>query len=483
MTPVGGAPVEVAAAEAAAGVSRALASAAGERLRIVATLIRVTGNWDLAEDAFQDAVTRALTAWAERGIPDNPGAWLTTVARNIAVDTLRRASTERGAVRRVEVEERIDAEERAAAGFGPGAESGAERGAEPRVGRPERPERSERRSGPGARADDDPSPAVVLDDDRLRLIYTCCHPALAMEARIALTLRTVVGLEVEEIARAFLVSAPTMQKRLVRARAKIREAGIPYRVPGPDRLAERTDGVLAVLYLLFTEGYSGSGAELLRVPLADEAIRLARLVVRLLGASPHRPEALALLALLLFQHSRRDTRLDSAGDLVLIEDQDRRRWDRAAIDDGLAQLRAADRIRGEHGLPTGAYRLQAEIAGCHATAPSAERTDFARIAELYGRLARVAPSPVVELNRAVAIALAPGPEHGPVAGLAYLDRIDDRRLDGYHLLHATRGDLLRRAGRAAEAAPHYRRALELAPTEAERRHLRRRIDQIECADG
>ncbi|WP_136053733.1 sigma-70 family RNA polymerase sigma factor [Microbacterium sp. K24] len=417
---------------------RVLASTvAAERLRIVATLIRRTGDWDLAEDAVQDAVASALTAWAQRGIPDNPGAWLTTAAKNAAVDALRRAETQRRTASRAAIEAAVDLDVQ---------------------------------QSPASAPDLGIDAFGLMDDDRLRLIFTCCHPALPMEARVALTLRTIAGLEVAEIARAFLVTDAAMQKRLVRARAKIRDAGIPYRVPGPEQLPERTQGVLAVLYLLFTEGYSG-GAELVRVPLAEEAIRLGRLLASLLGESPLLPEVLGLLSLMLFQHSRAVTRLDAAGDLVLLEDQDRSQWDAAMIGEGVAALAASESARRRFDGVVGPYRLQAEIAKQHATASSAESTDFRRIAELYAQLARVAPSPVIEINRAVAVGLA----EGATAGLALLDAIDDPRLDAYHLLPAARADLLRRAGSDAEALPHYERALELAPSDPERRFLARRI--------
>lgn len=421
-------------------VSRVLSeTVAAERLRIVATLIRRTGDWELAEDAVQDAVAGALTAW-QRGIPQNPAAWLTTAAKNAAVDALRRAATERRTAGRAAIEAVIDQEAGASDAIAGADEVGA------------------------------------VDDDRLRLIFTCCHPALPMEARVALTLRTVAGLEVDEIARAFLVSESAMQKRLVRARARIRDAGIPYRVPGPANLPERTQGVLAVLYLLFSEGYAGS-ADLVRVPLAEEAIRLVRLLSTLLASAPSEPEVLGLLALMLFQHSRAETRLDEAGDLVLLEEQDRSRWDAALIGDGVAALAASEAARRRLDGVVGPYRLQAEIARHHATAPSADATDFARVADLYARLARVAPSPVVELNRAVAVGLA----EGPSAGLALLDAIEDARLEGYHLLPAARADMLRRAGRDAEALPHYVRALDLAPSDPERRFLARRIAAIRGA--
>lgn len=313
----------------------------------------------------------------------------------------------------------------------------------------------------------------MIDDDRLRLIFTCCHPALSMESRVALTLRTVLGLSVAETAHVFVVSEQTMQKRLVRTRAKIRAAGIPYRVPPPHLLPERTAGVLAVLYLLFTEGYSsGSGKDLTRPTLADEAIRLTRLVAQLM---PQQPEVLALLALELFQHSRSATRLDAAGDLVLLEHQDRSQWNTAAIAEGSLLIADAEHLLLRHGSTPGPYLLQAQIAAEHATAPTAEATDFARIATLYAHLSEVAPSPIVELNRAIAVAFSEGPD----AGLALIDSLDlDAQLGEYHLLHATRADLLRRLGRPTDALPHYRRALELAPSDAERRFLERRV--YEC---
>lgn len=409
---------------------------ASERLRIVATLIRTTGDWDLAEDSVHDAVTRALTTWPERGIPDNPGAWLTTVAKNAAIDALRKAETERKATERHAHELTDTAEE-------------------------------------ATPMHDDPIDDTTIDDDRLRLIFTCCHPALAMESRVALTLRTVLGLSVAETAHVFLVSEQTMQKRLVRTRAKIRSANIPYRVPPPHLLPERTAGVLAVLYLLFTEGYSsGSGSDLIRPALADEAIRLTRLVSQLM---PQQPEVLALLALELFQHSRAATRLDAAGDLVLLEDQDRTRWNAAAITEGSRMLAEAEHTFQHLGTPPGPYLLQAQIAAEHATAPTAAATNFARIATLYAHLSRVAPSPIVDLNRAIAVTLSDGPD----AGLALLNTLNlDAQLGEYHLLHATRADLLRRAGRPADALSHYRRALELAPSDPERRFLQRRLHEI-----
>jgi len=302
----------------------------------------------------------------------------------------------------------------------------------------------------------------------LRLIFTCCHPALPLDARVALTLRTLAGLTTAEIARAFLVAEPAMAKRLIRAKGKIRHARIPYRVPPAHLLPERTGGVLAVLYLLFNEGYSAtSGTGVVRRELCTEAIRLARTLVALM---PDEPEPSGLLALMLLQHARRAARVDDAGDIVTLEDQDRARWDASEIDEGLELLDTAllhDRA--------GPYQLQAAIAASHAAAAHAADTDWARIAVLYGRLAELVPSAVVELNRAVAIAMA----YGPAAGLERVDALEAAgELAGYHLLSATRADLLRRLDRRAEAAAAYREALELAPTDAERRYLRRRLAEV-----
>ncbi len=404
--------------------------------RIVAALIRRTGNWDLAEECAQEAFAQALTSWARDGVPAKPGAWLTTVAGNRALDRLRRSA--RGA----ELIEQIAHD----------------------------PLRI-----PSADEDDQEDETEVIEDDRLRLMFTCCHPALALEARVALTLRTLAGLTTAEIARAFLVAEPTMAKRLVRAKAKIASAGIPYRVPPPELLPERTTGVLAVLYLLFNEGYSASsGDSLIRAGLCDEAIRLTRLLRQLL---PDEPEADALLALMLVQHSRRDARVDSAGDLITLEDQDRERWHSDEIEEAQRILAVGD--LGSKGSLTaagplassGAYRLQAEIALCH----TRESTDWPRIAALYGELAEATSSPVVELNRAVAVAMAGDLD----AGLALIGELVQRdELAGYHLLHATRADLLRRRGDVPEAKTEYELALALAPSEAERRFLRGRIGEL-----
>jgi RNA polymerase sigma-70 factor (ECF subfamily) len=391
--------------------------------QVVATLIRLTGDWDLAEECAQDAFALAVQRWPRDGVPQRPGAWLTTTARNRAIDRLRREAV--GAAKLREVA---------------------------RLSGPDQP-------------DDDPS---GVPDDRLRLMFTCCHPALAFESQVALTLRTLAGLTTAEIARAFLVPEQTMSKRLVRVKQKIRNAGIPYRVPPAHLLPERTTAVLGVLYLLFNEGYTASaGADLIRQSLSGEAIRLARLVATLM---PDEPEAGGLLALLLLHDARRATRVDEAGDLITLEDQDRTRWDAAEIAEGVEVLDRALR----QGRP-GPYQVQAAIAACHATATAAADTDWPQIAALYGQLAQFVPSPVVELNRAVAVAMA----DGPAAGLVLVEKLaagDD--LAGYHLLPATRADLLRRLGRTGEAADAYRAALDLVGTEAERRYLVRRLAEL-----
>jgi RNA polymerase sigma-70 factor (ECF subfamily) len=399
--------------------------------RVVATLIRRTGDWDLAEECAQEAFTQAMRRWPRDGIPQRPGAWLTTVARNRAIDRLRH-------------ERMRDARLREAAAV--------------------LDDRFEDEDVTASREGDD----GWIEDDRLRLIFTCCHPALAPESRVALTLRALAGLTTAEIATAFLVPEPTMAKRLVRAKHKIQRAGIPYRVPPAHLLPERTGGVLAVLYLMFNEGYAAStGDELIRLDLCEEAIRLARL---LNGLMPDEPETDGLLALMLFQHSRRGARTDAAGDVITLEEQDRACWNRAEIDQANSILATAVRRDA-----IGPYQLQALIAACHANAPHAGATDWARIAALYERLLEVTASPVVKLNHAVAIGMANRPEDG----LTLVDRLEaSGALRDYHLLQATRADFLRRLGRNPEAAEAYRESLSLARTDAERRYLTKRLQEV-----
>ena len=406
-----------------------------EQGRAVATLIRVLGDFDLAEEAVQEAFITALETWPVRGVPDNPGACITTTARNRAIDRLRR--------------KRVLAEK---------AEL---------LGRQALIEEELAAIDPDAALDgaDAMNPIV---DDRLRLIFTCCHPALAMDARVALTLRTLGGLSTPEIARAFLVPEATLAQRLVRAKRKIRDAGIPYRVPDDRALPERLDGVLRVLYLVYNEGYGASaGDRLIRRELTAEAIRLGRILASLL---PEAPEVLGLVALMLLHDARREARTGPAGELVLLEDQDRGRWSRERIDEGRALLERAMRMRR-----VGPYQLQAAIASLHDEAPSSAETDWPQIAALYRILGDMQPSPVVELNRAVAVAMA----DGPAAGLALVDRIAAAgQLDDYPYLHSTRPDLLRRLGSRAEAVAAYRRALDLTSNEPERAFLAGRIAEL-----
>jgi RNA polymerase sigma-70 factor (ECF subfamily) len=415
------------------------AAGADSYARIVAALIRVTGDWTLAEDCAQEALTQALERWPSDGVPANPGGWLMTVARNRAIDVLRRASVERRKLRELAI---LSV---------PGS-------SEPGLSVPGL-------SVPGLSVPGEASSGVESEegevvDDRLRLIFTCCHPALALEARVALTLRTVGGVPTADIARAFLVTESTMTRRLTRAKTKIADAGIPYRVPTGPALTERLPGVLAVLYLLFTRGYNADGEP----AFADEAIRLARLLARLM---PEQPEVSGLLALFLFQHSRRDARRDADGNLLTLDKQDRSRWDHAAIAEGLEVLARAP--------GAGPYALQAKIAGCHATAPSSEATDWPTIATLYDQLARVQPTPVIELNRAVAHGYADGPQ----AGLRLLAAARAGGvLDAYMPAVAAEAELTARAGDHNRAADLFLDAAALANTEPERRALLQRAHEV-----
>jgi len=394
-----------------------------ESRRVFATLIRLLGDFDLAEEALHDAFRAALEQWPRDGVPANPRAWLVSAGRFKAIDGIRRRA-------------RLDP-----------LDEDAERIAAP----------------------DDPASwgAEEIEDDRLRLIFTCCHPALPPDAQVALTLREVCGLTTEEIAHAFLTAPPTLAQRIVRAKNKIRDAKIPYQVPSQQDLPDRLDSVLRVIYLVFNEGYAASsGASLTRHDLSGEAIRSARLLVELLPE----PEAMGLLALMLLHESRRAARASPSGDLILLEDQDRSLWSRELITEGTALV---ERVLSSRRI--GPYTLQAAIAAVHAEAPSAAATDWAQIVGLYDVLARAEPSPVVELNRAVAVAM----RDGPAAGLALVDAILARgELSDYRLAHAARADLCRRLGRAAEARASYQRALELTRQEPERRFLERRLSEL-----
>jgi RNA polymerase sigma-70 factor (ECF subfamily) len=396
--------------------------------RIVATLIRLVGDFDLAEESAQEAFAAAVDQWRVSGVPDCPRAWIVQTARHKAIDRIRH---------RVRSEEKLELY----------ANSGL-------VGSVPEP-------------DYDTS---EIPDDRLRLIFTCCHPALAPEAQVALTLRTLCGLETDEIARAFLVPPATMAQRLVRAKRKIRAAGIPYVVPGTSDMSERLDAVLTVIYLVFNEGYAATrSGPLVRTGLCAEAIRLGRLVRMLTGPEPP-AEVTALVALMLLQDARRDARLDQAGDLVILEEQDRRRWDRGQIAEALPLVEAA--LRGG----PGPVALQAAIAALHCQAARPEDTDWPQILRLYNVLERLEPSPIVSLNRAVAVAMV----DGPPAALALIDALAAAGdLDDYHLMHAARADLLRRMGSSAEAATSYARALALVTNDSERRFLERRLREVQ----
>jgi RNA polymerase sigma-70 factor (ECF subfamily) len=397
-----------------------------ESRRILATLIRLLGDFDLAEEALHDAFTAAVEQWPKDGVPANPRAWLVSAGRFKAIDTLRRRARYDASL--AELAEQLDADT----------------------------------NDPTAWDDE------RVEDDRLRLIFTCCHPALPPDARMALTLREVCGLTTEEIARAFLTAPPTLAQRIVRAKAKIRDARIPYQVPSRAELPDRLDTVLHVIYLMFNEGYSASsGGSLTRPDLSGEAIRLGRLLVALLPE----PEVAGLLALMLLHESRRAARTSPEGDLVLLEDQDRSLWNREQIAEGVALVEQALSTRR-----FGPYTLQAAIAAVHAEAPNVAATDWAQIVALYDELTRAVPSPVVELNRAVAVAM----RDGPLAGLALIDAILARgELADYHLAHAARADMCRRLGRAADARASYQRALGLTHQEPERRFLERRLGELQ----
>jgi RNA polymerase sigma factor (sigma-70 family) len=401
-----------------------------EWARVVAILARRFGDLDVAEDAAAEAFATAAERWPIDGLPPNPGGWLTTTATRKAIDRLRR-------------EAQRDAKHQAARML----------------------------------EDDTPhEPTGPVEDDRLRLVFTCCHPALAMEARVAVTLRLLGGLTVAEIARAFLVSEAAMAQRITRAKAKIKAAGIPFRVPSDTDIRERLASVLAVVYLVFNEGYlAGAGDDPLRVDLTDEAIRLGRLLRSLL---PEDGEVAGLLALMLLTDARRSARVSRTGELVTLDEQDRGAWDRALIAEGRALLEERIAAVAAGGEAPGRYQLLAAISAVHTDAPSARDTDWSAIAALYGRLAELDPSPIVRLNRAVAVAEVDGPS----VALAEVDRLA-QVLGGYHALHATRADLLRRLGRSAESRTAYDRAIELAGNPAERAYLTRRRDQLAVEDA
>jgi RNA polymerase sigma-70 factor, ECF subfamily len=400
--------------------------------RIVATLIRLVGDFDVAEEAAQEAFAAAVDQWPASGVPDSPRAWIIQTARHKAIDRIRR---------RTRFEEKLE---------------------------------SYAASGLIATFEEPDYDTSEIPDDRLRLIFTCCHPALGHDAQVALTLRMLGGLETDEIARAFLLPTSTMAQRLVRAKRKIRDAGIPYRVPDTNDMPARLDTVLTVIYLVFNEGYAATrGKRMVRSDLCTEAIRLGRLVRRLMVPEPP-TEVTALLALMLLHDSRRDARLDETGDLILLEDQDRGRWNQQQIVEALPLVEEA--LRGG----PGAFALQAAIAAVHCQAGRAEDTDWPQIVRLYDLLERLQPSPIVSLNRAVAVAMVDGPHQG----LALIDALASAGdLENYHLLHAARADLLRRVGSSVEAAKSYARALALAANDSERRFLERRLREVQPPGG
>jgi RNA polymerase sigma-70 factor, ECF subfamily len=396
-----------------------------ESRQVLATLIRLLRDFDLAEDALHEAFTAAMEQWPRDGVPANPRAWLVSTGRFKAIDSMRRRARFDASLS--ELAERLQAE-----------------------------------SSDVAEGDE-----ASVKDDRLRLIFTCCHPALSPDAQVALTLREVCGLTTEEIARAFLATPPTLAQRIVRAKSKIRDARIPYQVPTPEELPDRLDSVLEVIYLVFNEGYSASsGAVLTRADLSGEAIRLGRLLVKLLAE----PEAIGLLALMLLQESRRAARSSADGDLILLEDQDRSLWNREQISEGSALVEQALASRR-----FGPYTIQAAIAAVHAESPTASATDWAQIVALYDLLTRAAPSPVIELNRAVAVAM----RDGPLAGLELIEAILERgELSNYHLIYSARAELFRRLGKAAEARVSYERALARTRQTPERRFLEGRLREL-----
>lgn len=414
--------------------------------RVLSTLIRLLGDFDLAEEMLQEAYAAALQKWPSEGTPSNPRAWLVSTARHKAIDRLRR--DQRFETKREEIARTFGSADQPAVSWFDFVTD----------------------SAPGAAPD---STEDMFPDDRLRLIFTCCHPALAVDLQAALTLRTVCGVTTEEISRAFLVPVAAMAQRLVRAKRKIREANIPYRVPSQEDLPDRLDGVLLVVYLIFNEGYlASSGDALVRRELCAEAIRLGGVLCKLL---PRQAEGRALLGLMLLHDSRSDARVNAAGELVLLEEQDRSLWRREQIREGTELTRSALRDGA-----AGSYALQASIAALHANAKSANETNWEEIAALYGLLLQVHPSPVVAINRAVAVAMARSPEEG----LALLDEIQKREdLSDFHLLPAARADLLRRVGRTTEAAEAYRQTLSLATNDVERRFLRRRLAELEASNG